>query len=70
MFILDSLETTFKGLTNYWYGSDRDYIIVATPVEIECEDGRILYAGATNLESKYKKYFGSLFESKQSFKII
>ena len=53
----DSLETAFKGLTNYWYGSDRDYIIVATPVEIECEDGRILYAGATNLESKYKKYF-------------
>lgn len=53
----DSLEKTFKALANYSYGSDRDYIIVATPVEIECEDGRTLYAGATNLNSKYKRYF-------------
>lgn len=55
----DTLEKTFKGLTNYWYGSDKDYIIVATPVEFECVDGRSLYVGATNLESIYKGYFSS-----------
>lgn len=53
----DSLEKTFKELASYRYGSDKDYIIVATPVEIECEDGRTLYVGATNLNSKYKRYF-------------
>lgn len=55
----DSLKTTFEQLSSYVYGSDRDYIIVATPVELECEDGRSLYVGATNLDSKYKRYFSS-----------
>lgn len=52
-----SLKRTFDGLTYYRYTGANDYIIVATPVELVSESGDTLYAGATNLESKYKRHF-------------
>lgn len=54
-----SLKRTFDGLTYYRYCSADDYIIVATPVELVSENGDTLYAGATNLESRYKRHFDS-----------
>ncbi|MBQ2909870.1 MAG: hypothetical protein IJE53_03615 [Bacilli bacterium] len=53
----NSLKRTFDGLTYYYYSGADDYIIVATPVELVSENGDTLYAGATNLDSKYKSFF-------------
>lgn len=55
----DCLEKVFSHLLGYWYHDAEDFIIVAAPVEMVCEDGRRLYVGATNLASEYKAYFGS-----------
>ena len=54
-----SLKKVFTGLTQYHYGSNRDYIIVATPVEFASEDGRSFYIGSPNLDSPYSQYFDS-----------
>ena len=53
----DDLKAVFDGLSYYYYGSNKDYIIVATPIEIKKDDETSLYIGKTNLDSAYKKYF-------------
>lgn len=53
----DDLRSVFDGLSYYTYGSDKDYIIVATPIEFKKSDGTTLYVGKTNLESEYKRHF-------------
>lgn len=48
-----------KELGNYQYGDGTDYIVVAIPSTLRSEDGRELFLGATNLDSKYMGYMGS-----------
>lgn len=55
----DDMQSLFDKLSNYFYGSDKDYILVATPIELTSPTGESIFLGKTNLDSEYKHYFST-----------
>lgn len=55
----DDMESIFNKLSNYFYGNDRDYILVATPIELTSPTGESIFLGKTNLDSEYKHHFST-----------
>lgn len=53
-----NVEHLKDGLSRYCYGG-REIIIVAVPTIIRNKEGEEIFLGATNLKSKYEKYFDS-----------
>lgn len=53
----NDIEEVYEGLTYYQYYDSDTFVIVAIPVELKSEDGRTLYIGSTNLNSRYQKHF-------------
>ena len=55
----DDLEQLYDKLSNYRYGNDHDYIVVATPIELTSPSGETIFIGKTNLDSEYSEYFST-----------
>ena len=57
--ILDDMNNVIEGLNTYRYFNDSDYIVVAIPIIFRNREGKEIFLGSPNLNTRHKEYIGS-----------